>query len=57
MTSYEETLQILFQLKASDSKKRTEDVRFIWDVLGNPQNSYKIIHVTGTNGKGTVSRH
>lgn len=23
--------------------------------LGNPQNSYKVIHITGTNGKGSVS--
>ncbi len=26
------------------------------DLLGNPQDSYKVIHVTGTNGKGSTSR-
>ena len=25
------------------------------DVLGNPQEDYKIVHVTGTNGKGSVT--
>lgn len=25
------------------------------DLLGNPQNNFKSIHVAGTNGKGTVS--
>lgn len=30
-------------------------VRFC-EVLGNPQNDYKTVHVAGTNGKGTVSR-
>ncbi len=26
------------------------------DLLGNPQDSYKVVHVTGTNGKGSTSR-
>ncbi len=25
------------------------------DLLGNPQNNFKSIHIAGTNGKGTVS--
>ncbi len=28
----------------------------IMHVLGDPQNSYRVIHITGTNGKGSVSR-
>lgn len=24
--------------------------------IGNPQNSYKVIHITGTNGKGSVTK-
>ena len=27
------------------------------DVLGNPQEDYKIVHVTGTNGKGSVTSY
>lgn len=32
----------------------TEPVRAVLDVLGNPQLAYPAVHVTGTNGKGTV---
>lgn len=28
----------------------------ILDVLGNPQHSFRVIHVTGTNGKGSTAR-
>src|SRR5690606_17544061 len=31
-------------------------MRSIVDVLGDPQNAAPVIHVTGTNGKGSVSR-
>ena len=30
-------------------------VREVADYFGNPQNSFKVVHVTGTNGKGSVS--
>ena len=56
MTSYEDTLQTLFQLKASNTDNHVDNVRLICEALGNPQNSYKIVHITGTNGKGTVSK-
>ncbi len=26
------------------------------ELLGNPQKSYRVVHITGTNGKGSVSR-
>ena len=32
-----------------------EGFRELLERLGNPQNQYKIIHVAGTNGKGSVS--
>ncbi len=31
-------------------------MRALVDVLGDPQKSFKVIHVTGTNGKGSTSR-
>ena len=27
------------------------------EALGNPQEDYKIVHVTGTNGKGSVTSY
>ena len=32
-----------------------DNIKEICKYLGNPQNSYKVIHITGTNGKGSVS--
>jgi dihydrofolate synthase/folylpolyglutamate synthase len=31
-------------------------MRSLCDVLGDPQDAYPVIHVTGTNGKGSVTR-
>ena len=56
MTSYEETLQIIYGLKGSTTRNKVEDVRTVCKELNNPQDCFKIIHITGTNGKGTVSR-
>ena len=32
-----------------------DNIKEICKHLGNPQNSYKVIHITGTNGKGSTS--
>lgn len=33
-----------------------ERISKILEILGNPQNAYKIIHIAGTNGKGSTSK-
>lgn len=33
-----------------------EPVRQVLDALGRPDRSYRIVHITGTNGKGSVAR-
>ena len=33
-----------------------DHMRAICDVLGDPQHAYPVIHITGTNGKGSVTR-
>lgn len=35
--------------------RETKTFRELLAHLGNPQNSFKSIHVTGTNGKGSVT--
>ncbi|MGL4391869.1 MAG: bifunctional folylpolyglutamate synthase/dihydrofolate synthase, partial [Fusobacteriaceae bacterium] len=32
-----------------------ENIKILCENLGNPQNNYKIIHITGTNGKGSTT--
>lgn len=36
---------------------RLEPVRSLCDLLGNPQNAYPTIHITGTNGKTSTARY
>lgn len=36
------------------AKLRLESIRALTNLLGNPQNDLKFIHVAGTNGKGSV---
>jgi dihydrofolate synthase/folylpolyglutamate synthase len=59
---YQQTLDYLYSRLPSLDKKGwsaykpgLDRVLKMLEVLGNPQNSYKIIHVAGTNGKGSVS--
>lgn len=33
-----------------------ERITKIMELLGNPQNNYKVIHIAGTNGKGSTSK-
>lgn len=33
-----------------------ERMRYVLDLLGNPERSFKTIHITGTNGKGSTAR-
>ncbi|SDI76876.1 dihydrofolate synthase / folylpolyglutamate synthase [Proteiniclasticum ruminis] len=54
--NYQETLQNLHSIprrKKENDLKRME--RFM-ELLGNPQNTLRCVHVAGTNGKGSVSK-
>ena len=45
-------------LSAEKSRSKTDSVevmKILAEALGNPQNSYKIIHITGSKGKGSVA--
>jgi dihydrofolate synthase / folylpolyglutamate synthase len=39
----------------SAANYRLDRMRQLLDLLGNPQNQYRIVHVAGTKGKGTTS--
>lgn len=54
--NYDETISWLYSFDKFGIKLGLDRVKFLCDKLGNPQNSYKIIHVGGTNGKGSVCR-
>ncbi|MCV3763813.1 Mur ligase family protein [Companilactobacillus farciminis] len=55
LETYEETLKFIHSLPKF---KRTNDLENIKEALrrlGDPQDSYETIHITGTNGKGTTT--
>jgi dihydrofolate synthase/folylpolyglutamate synthase len=54
---YEEMISKLFSFHPEAKiKLGLERIEKLLEVLGNPQKDFKYIHVTGTNGKGTVTR-
>ncbi|MCK5636678.1 MAG: bifunctional folylpolyglutamate synthase/dihydrofolate synthase, partial [Thermoplasmatales archaeon] len=54
--NYEETIEWLYSFEKFGIKLGLERITHICKKLGNPQKNYKVIHVGGTNGKGSVCR-
>ncbi len=50
-----EAIEYIHSLEKFGIKPGLERIRALCEVLGNPQNKLKIIHVAGTNGKGSTS--
>ena len=55
--TYEEALTYLEDTASFGIKPGLERIRALLQALGNPERDYKIIHVTGTNGKGSVTTY
>lgn len=54
MKTYKDALEYLDWLCVFGVKEGLERIQALTAALGEPQNSYRTIHVTGTNGKGSV---
>lgn len=52
--NYQEALQYITSTYKLGMKKGTENILYLLNKLGNPQNNIKVIHVAGTNGKGST---
>lgn len=50
-----ELLDELYSYSMHGIKLGLENIKKICEELGNPQDSYKIIHIAGTNGKGSTA--
>jgi dihydrofolate synthase/folylpolyglutamate synthase len=50
----EATLEHLYRLERFGIKLGLENIRALLSLLGDPQRDLKAVHVTGTNGKGSV---
>lgn len=53
-TIYQDSIELLTSQGKFYINLGLERVQKILDIMGNPQNSLKFIHVAGTNGKGSV---
>lgn len=53
--NYHQSLDYLYGLQRFGIKLGLKNIQALLDRLGNPDRSYGIIHVAGTNGKGSVS--
>ena len=48
-------LDELFSLRTGKRRENIDDLKLIYALLGKPCNSVKIIHIAGTNGKGSTA--
>jgi len=51
----EDTMKFIDNSKKFGSKLELERIKKLCELLGNPQDRLKFIHVAGTNGKGSTS--
>lgn len=51
---YQATLEHLYRLERFGIKLGLENIRRLLSLLGDPHRGLKVVHVTGTNGKGSV---
>lgn len=55
--NYEETLEKIHGFQKFGSKLGLERMNVLLKLLGNPERQMRVIHVAGTNGKGSVCRY
>ncbi len=54
METFDETVDFLFGLRNRGSKFGLERMEHFADAAGHPENRFPVVHVAGTNGKGSV---
>ena len=54
--TYPDSVQFLYALgnEMKTAKLGLERIRAVLDALGNPEKAYRVVHVAGTNGKGST---
>ncbi len=56
-TAYQECLDKIYKLGRFGIKLELETIQNILGLLNNPQKNYNIVHVAGTNGKGSTATY
>ena len=52
--NYDQAVDYLLQIPKFTSKNDLSETKKLLKALGNPEETFKVIHVAGTNGKGSV---
>lgn len=55
--NYQEALDFIHGTYKFGSKLGLENVTYLLELLGNPQDKLKVIHIAGTNGKGSTAAY
>ena len=53
--NYSQTLEYIHSLGQFSLPAGLDRIKAVLNALGNPQNSFRSIHIAGTNGKGSVT--
>ena len=53
--TYKEAIEYIHSTLKFGSKLGLDNIRYLLNLLGNPHEKLKIIHIAGTNGKGSTS--
>ena len=56
MMTYIQALEAIDALKPGGMKMGLARMRRILSLLGNPQDTLRVVHVAGTNGKGSTAK-
>ena len=54
MFTYDEAVKYLLDIPKYTKNKNNNNLRKILEVMGNPDRVFKVIHIAGTNGKGST---
>lgn len=54
MSTYQDVVQYLLEIPKFSSKNEANHTKGLLERIGSPQKAFSIIHVAGTNGKGSV---
>ena len=50
-----EVIELVNTNRGTGQKENLNRMRLLMSKLGNPQDSLRVVHIAGTNGKGSVS--
>jgi UDP-N-acetylmuramyl tripeptide synthase len=56
MTDFKKAAEYIGDIPRFAPKTGLDNTRIILEKLGSPERTYKVVHVAGTNGKGSVSK-